>query len=175
MTSNKYILEVKEIIDLENNGKWIETIQLLEENLINNDNDENYLVRLILQCWYLINEIFVSNYSEKDYNYISNVYINSMKLYHEIDKCNDFCKMLIGYILSINPLPLQPYDFWEKTGFEYIKDSYVKLSDIPLAKRIYYGCNIYNNSIDLIIDKDLKKYFSTNTAIEKYFIDVFSI
>lgn len=174
MTTNLWVLEIEELTKLENNEKWIESVQLLEKKLLDSDNKENYLVRLIFQCWYILNETFIFDYSEKDYNYISLVYSNSMNNYLNINKSDYQSKLLIGYILSVNPLPLEPYDYWENKGFEFIKDSYTKLPDIPLAKRIYDGCNVHNALTDSVIDNNLEDYFSNQTAIERYFLDVFS-
>lgn len=174
MINIKRIAYVPTLETIEEYEDWNASISLLEE-AYKNKKTEGYLVRLLLQCWYVINVVMTSDdYNTEQFDYISEKYIYYINCYFEEKNRNALSNLLIGYIISVIPIPLEPFNYWETKGKQLLELAYSINNKSPLFMKIYYGSKI-NVKVDIdnnSLTKEVYYVFPNNSAIECYFKDV---
>ncbi len=161
--------------ELEISNQWKASVLLIEQTYLKDEKNEYLLIRILFQCWFVINVISVSDKGKEfDDVFFEQLFKYYFHIYFTLEHRDCYSELFLGFILSIVPIPLEPYEKWEKYGNELIERSFSQNPTSPIARKIMNGKNnstMYSYSEEDLLD-EINYYFPGKTVMEQYFREV---
>lgn len=174
--------KIEGLADLENQKKWKEILEKLNSDWQKDINNPEILLRLASECWFILSNSDNLNISDEIYNFAKTLLKESFQ-YHYQNISNNKNDLIFGYMVSLDPGYFcedsssdDEYIYYEQLGKKLIEKAYNENPMDNLNATLYFGTD----------NKFLKKYkkvrkelqlsidslFSSETEIERYFLDV---
>lgn len=171
-----FFCKIEELVRLEENQKWKESVEYLYNLWKSNPQDNELFLRLVSESWYILSEYEVLNLKEDEISFekIKDLLNEVVSGYCE-NKPNEKCNLFLGYIFTMTPYLFNDSTDVESLGKSLLKECCNK-NPTSLSKTLFYGSTTKYKKDYIkskkILQKDLMKIFSTDTEVERYFLDV---
>ena len=180
---NLVLIEIEKLSELEQKHQWNDAVILLQNLWNKNRNNEDLLLRLATECWYLITnwDLLDLEHANLRFEDIQSILIETYNFLIEHHSGSNKIIAIFGYMISLFPNYFYT-DFdqngklflqFEKIGKEMLHQAYLNGAQ-PLYEILYLGSihKVKANSSEQALKLNVRELFPGDTAVEQYFREV---
>ncbi len=176
----------EKLVELESESKWKEAVELLRDQWYKDRHNNNSLLRLATECWYLLSNWGILDLasSELEFHDVQSILIETYNYMLEFGRDVNLNLAMFGYMVSLFPnyfyVDLDQsgklYLQFEKQGKEMLKKAFTNEPQNQLYGILYLGSSPkFGDSQNESYGKlEVRKLFPGDTLVEKYFQEVLS-